>query len=504
MIAIFGVIFLAIFNFTSTLMAGPYIEGDLGGGKDLITYSTTFYGVGNAIGVPLGKPLAKRFGTVRIFVITLILLALFAWLCSISFNFPTLVMMRFFQGLITGPFYALCQNLMTAQIPEEKKRLSLAILITLFATIPALGAAWGGVIAYEYHWRWLFYPNIPLALLIAAYLWFCWRKTDLPQEEPHFNKVEYLFYALALFCLSISIITGQQLDWFRSNLFIVMLLVGIFSLIFAVLWNIYSPHPNLHLRLIKKGVFFFSLLTIAVLFSSYFGMIILLALWLKLYVNYTPLWIGLILGIMGIAGLFPTPLIKGRWGLSDCRIPLCLAILFLAISCFHTCEFNVQINLGRIAISRVIAGCGLALFLPPLFRLSFHTFTEEKSPHVMELFQTVRLLASTLGCAVYSTLWLRRRVFYHDRLGEKLTAFSAQTKTYLAKAKIIHLKGLAAMDQLEIYLDKQATALALDDCFYLMGWILTGLLVVYLLSFFVKVSHHFHPEKTNNNFSLNH
>ena len=246
--------------------------------------------------------------------------------------------------------------------------------------------------------------------------------------------------------------------------------------------------------MLKNIGFLFALVNLGFLFSAYFGMVILLSLWLHLYVNYTPIWIGLLLGIMALVGLFPKQLIENKFSRMDCRIPLVLAILFLAISSFYTMFFDVEINFGRIALSRLLAGIGLAFFLPPIFRLCFHSFPEEKLQNVLIPFQFVRSLAGGIGASLYTILWQRRQVFYHERLGSKLTVFSPQTQTFFAKAEQFNLRDNRAKEQLEVYLDRQATALALDDCFYLMGWIMVGLLILNLVSLLAK-KEKFFPEK---------
>jgi DHA2 family multidrug resistance protein len=215
-------------------------------------------------------------------------------------------------------------------------------------------------------------------------------------------------------------------------------------------------------------------------------MVILLALWLNLWANYTPEWIGLLIGTMAFAGLFPFFLIEKRFRLVDNRIYLILAIVLLAISCFHTMTFNVEVSFGQIAFSRILAGFGLALFLAPIFRLSFHSLPEDKMLHVLVLFQITRALSSGLGASIYATIWLRRQVFYHDRLGSQITAFSEQTKDFFTNAKQLHLQGEHANAQLDYYLQREATSLALDDCFYLMAWILIGLLLTFAFTFLLR------------------
>lgn len=484
--ALFSVFFFVVFSNTLPLMAGIYIISDLGGSNYISIYAVSFFSVGNALGVPLGIYFSKRVGTVRFLIICLVLFALFSLACAHAANFPLFIIFRLLSGIVSGPFFVLTFKLFGALTPPEKKLRFSSILLTMFVVVPTLGVTWGGWIAYYYHWRLVFYYDFPFILFLAFFIGYKLKGFDPPPKKISYDWVGYFFYFISILSISTVLIMGQELDWFRSPLINLLSVIGVLSGTFFVLWEIYSPEPLLDLKFLKKSVFVFALLNLALLFSVYFGMTILLSLWLHLYVNYTPVWIGFLIGIMAVAGLLPKPLLEHRLSEFDCRIPLALAILFLAISSFYTMFFNVDIDMGRIAISRFLAGFGLAFFLPPIFRLCFHSFPEEDTPQVLVFFQLVRGLASGLGAALYVILWQRRQVFYHERLGSKLTVFSEQTQHFFSKAQEFYLQGNRANAQLEVYLDRQSTALALDDCFYLMGWIMVGLLVINGLSLFLK------------------
>ncbi len=486
-IALFCVLFSAIFNYTLSIMAGPYIVGDLGGSNDIATYTVSFFALGNALGIPLGRPLILRIGAVRLLTIVLLLFAFFSLMCAVAPTYPFFNAARFMQGFVAGPIYALGFHLFSKLQPKEKKGLFTSISIMIFTVGPVIGACWGGVIAYAWKWRWAFYFNIPFLLYLA---WYLHRRLKGFEEnavkEAPFDGIGYLTFFLAIFSFGFIAIMGQELDWQRSSLIIAMEVISLASFIFFIFWELNHPDPILHLRLLKNPVLSFALFNLAILFSAYFGMIILLSLWLKLWVNYTPEWISLLLGVMALTGLFPMFLIDKRIARIDNRVFLALAILFLSISCFHTMIFNVEVDFERIATSRILAGFGLALFLAPIFRLCFFGVASESLLHVLGLFQVVRALSSGLGCAIYDTIWLRRQVFYHDRLGSNITAESAQTLEFFEKANAVGIHGDHANAQLEYYLQRESISLALDDCFYLMAWILLGLLITFLFTFFSK------------------
>ncbi len=487
-IALFFTLFSTIFNYTLSIMASPYIVADLGGSNDIATYTVSLFALGNALGIPLGRALLPRIGATRFLIIAMLFFTFFSWTCAIAPNYPFFNAARFMQGFVSGPFYALVFYFFSNLQPEEKKGLFTATSLMIFTVGPVIGACWGGWIAYELNWRIAFYFNIPLLLLLAGVLWYQLRdfKDPIPEQAQEFDGVGYFSYFLGIFCVGMAIITGQELDWQRSNLIIILEAIGIPSLLFFIVWELNHPDPLLDLKLLKNPILFFALFNLAVLFSAYFGMVILLSLWLKLWVNYTPDWIAALLSIMALTGLFPMFLIDKRIGRIDNRLFLAASIIFLIISCFHTMIFNVDIDFGRIATSRLLAGLGLALFLAPVFRLSIHAFPKEQMLHILSLFQVTRALSSGLGASVYDVIWQRRQVFFHDRLGSSLTSVDPETQQFFLAAKSIGLQGDHASAQLEYYLQRQATALALDDCFYLMAWILIGLLLTFLLTFLAK------------------
>lgn len=486
-IILYLILFFTVFNYSLALMSSVYITWDLGGSKDIAFYPVSFFGIGNALGIPLGLFLSHRQKTVKILCSILLLFAFLSFISCIATTFPILVITRFLQGVVAGPIYLLVNQLLDELVPSYQKNLSLRVTLTTVNIAPVLGACWGGWLAYNYEWRWIFFLNA-LILFFLAILTYLKLKNFRPIIiMSKFDAIGYIFYFIGVLCLSIVITMGQQLDWFRSPIINALLIIGIPSILFFILWTENHPYPILDFTLFKGLFFSTGIFYLLFIFSAYFGMVILLSNWLSLYINYNPDWVVALIGIMAIGAIFPPFLMRekfmNQW---DSRLMLGVALIFLAISSFHTSQFNVEINFDRIAASRFFAGVGLALFLPPVYRLCFYSHIKQKSAAIATVFQVIRTLASGVGLAIYHTIWVRRQVFYHDRLGSKLTSFSKQTQIFFNNAKQFGLEGKKTEAQLEVFLDRQSTALALDDCFYLMGWLAVGLLILLVFTYFRK------------------
>ncbi len=480
--ALYLCIFLAVFNFTSAIMGGSYIVGELGGSSDISSYNVTFFGLGNASSFILASSLSKRFGSIKTLITFLCFLLVTLLTSGSSPTFFIFVLVHFLSGFASGVFFPLSLEILSHKLTAEGQKVSFAFLALLTSLTPVIGACLGGWMAYDYNWRWVFYLQIPLIIFCIITLS---KEKDPPltPQEP-FDKIGYFFYLLTIGSFVTAICLGQQLDWFRSPLINTLLAFSAVSFGFFCIWEWRQKNPFLNLHFFKIPAFTLSLFLMGTLFAAYFGMIILLSLWLRLDANYTPIWISVLLLTMVFAGgiLF---LFMIKWSSKmPPYIPILFSILAFALSCFYSATFNVDVDFFRLAIARILAGFGLAFFFFPLLSICLNSIPKEKQSEASSIFQTCRLLCASLGVSLYTTIWYRRQIFYHDRLGSTLTLDQETTKKFFLEAKTYGIEGSSANELLEQALQKQATALALADCFYFMGWVMIsilGILSIYLL-----------------------
>lgn len=512
----------AMFKLTLPLMAGIYIVSDLGGSAYLSPYGVSFFCIGTVLGVPLGNASITRLSAIQIYVVCLACMGILTCGCAASTNYLSFIVFRFLDGLATGPLFMVIPNtLIPFVIAQNKQPISrqmshasitpaiyskffdyrrftgegfrqelnnkhfiLAIILTCFSSAPMIGACWGDWIAFYYHWRILFIVNAPICLFLIFYVGHGLRESHQPSDPAvRFDKTGYLYFFIGMLFIGSALIVGQEFDWFRSYWLSFFIISGAISCILFFVHCLSATEPIVDFRLFKNTYFFLGILTLGILFSIYFGFVILLSLWLKLYVNYTADWIVLLTCLLILGAWIPLFLHYQKY---DPRFPLVLALILLIASCFYSSYFNVDINFGRIALTRVPAGLAIPIFLPPLFRLTVYCCPREKQTESIAVFHMARLLGAGLGAGLFITLWQRRQVFYNQRLGSRLTEFSEITQQFFVRAQQFHLTEKQTVAQLQVFLDRQATALALDDCFYFMGWLILILLASWATTFFLR------------------
>ncbi len=479
-----------------TLMAGPYIVSELGGSMQIAIYAFAAFGVGNGIGIPLGRILIGKIHGWKLIIWGLFFFGVTSISSATAETYPTFLISRLMEGIVSGTFYQVILQIEINFFRKKHEKVFNRLSANLFITAAVAGVCLGGWTAYVYEWRDLFYYQGLGAFLLSFFLWIQFHtlsEVDLQPLDTPVNTVSFFFYAIGILCISFVLVTGQQFDWFRSPLINTLLIIGIPCFLFCILYDTYHERPLFSFKLFRKTLFSFLIFFV----FMFFAVVTLLSLWLTLYANYTPIWLSVIFGAMLFSAVCFI-LFERKFPRLDPRFFVGLAIVFFGFSCFYTTIFNIEIDLGRLSISRVFAGFGLTLFLPPMLQISRALHKNlEREAHLM--FHTVRVLGSAIGAGFYQIVWQRREVFFHSRMGELLTNFSTLTQEYFFKAKRInpHIHNLLANAELDVLLETKAFALALDDVFYLLGYVMVLLFILLLLSFRLKPVGKLIPHETS-------
>lgn len=93
---------MTVLDSTIANVALPTIAGNLGVASSQGTWVITFFGVANAIAIPLTGWLARRMGEVRLYFWSTFLFVVASFLCGISSSLGMLIICRILQGAAAG------------------------------------------------------------------------------------------------------------------------------------------------------------------------------------------------------------------------------------------------------------------------------------------------------------------------------------------------------------------------------------------------------------------
>jgi EmrB/QacA subfamily drug resistance transporter len=200
-------------NMDSTVIttALPAIADDLGVDPISLKLALTAYLLSLAVFIPISGWMADRFGARTIFRAAMIVFTLGSAACGFAQGLHDLVLYRIIQGLGGAMMVPVGRLVILRTIPKHELVRALAWLIVPALLGPMLGPPLGGFITTFFHWRWIFWINIPIGLLglLLATLYF---ENIREPKMPPLDKLGFVLSGIGLSGLAFGLTTfGQNL-----------------------------------------------------------------------------------------------------------------------------------------------------------------------------------------------------------------------------------------------------------------------------------------------------
>ncbi len=130
-----------------------------------LNLTITMFLLSAAVFLPVSGWVADKFGAKRIFIISMVLFAVSSAACGFAENLTQLVIARIFQGM-AGAMMAPVGRLVLLRTTPKSELVGAMSVMTMPALLgPVVGPVIGGAIVTFADWRWIFFLNIPIAII---------------------------------------------------------------------------------------------------------------------------------------------------------------------------------------------------------------------------------------------------------------------------------------------------------------------------------------------------
>lgn len=430
---------MQVLDTTIANVAVPTVAGNLGASASQGTWVITSYSVANAVILPVSGWLSKRFGEVRLFLISTALFSLMSFFCGVASDLTSLIVFRVLQGTAGGPMMPLAQSLLLNAYPRKRRNMAIALWSMTVSVAPVFGPMLGGYISDNHHWGWIFLINIPIGILVLVLVWRLLGQRETPVARVPFNVVGFSLLAIGVGSFQMMLDLGKELDWFNSSAIVALAVAAMVGICLLVVWELNSPSPLVDFRLFSSRNFSIGVLCISLGMMIYLGTVVLLPLLLQTRFGYTATLAGIVSSPIGIFPIFLAPLI-GRYAHKvDLRLFISFSFLIFAFCMYLRAGFSPGIDLRFVIVPQILQGIALALFFTPLTALSFAGLHSSQMANAAGLFNCIRTLFGAIGASVATTLWERREAWHHVRLSGYITPYNPMASDFLEQLRHIGL-----------------------------------------------------------------
>jgi EmrB/QacA subfamily drug resistance transporter len=244
---------LSALDQTIVSTALPTIVGDLGGAGH-VSWVVTSYMLAETVSTVLAGKFGDLFGRKRVFQAGVLVFIIGSFFCGLAGNMETLIGFRALQGLGGGALTVTSTALIADVIPLRLRGQYQGALGAVFGVTTVIGPLLGGVFTDDLSWRWVFYVNVPIAVIVIALA-----ARTIPQvrgsRKPKIDYLGCLFVALGATGLTLATSWGGTQYAWGSATIIGLFAASVVALGLFVFVELRAAEPILPMWLFRSRVF---------------------------------------------------------------------------------------------------------------------------------------------------------------------------------------------------------------------------------------------------------
>ena len=265
------------------------IQVGLGASLESLEWTVNAYNLSFAVLLLTGTALGDRFGRRRMFCYGIGLFAGGSVACGLATSVGWLIAARALQGAGAALVVPLAMALLAAAFPREERGRALGLFSGVTGVALIAGPVVGGAIAQGLAWQWIFWINLPIAVLVIP---LATRRIDesfgplTPLDIPGIALVTCAALGLAW-----GLMRGNSAGW--SSLEVAATLgAGLLLAAAFVGWELRTREPMLPMRFFRSDAFASGIASSFFLYASMYGVLFFLPQFLQTAQGHGPFGAG--------------------------------------------------------------------------------------------------------------------------------------------------------------------------------------------------------------------
>jgi MFS transporter, DHA2 family, multidrug resistance protein len=454
------------------------IRGAVGAGFDEGAWITTAQTVAQMFVTLLAVWMGAAYGARRVLIWTSLLFAIVSLLTPFCETLPTFLAMQFLGGVASGFFIPLTLSFVLLNMPPKYWAFGIAVYALNLELSLNISASLEGWYTEHHSWRWIFWQNVPLALIMTLCLHRGIANKPITTKPPS-DIYALLAGGTGLALIYAALDQGNRLDWLNSGLVCALLVGGAVLLVAFFVHEARTPNPLINLKVVFGSPMPSQFLLIAFLRLTVFATSYLIPLYLGAVRGYRDLEVGDTLIWIAMPQLIFCPLAALMLRRSDPRLVAAIGFIFISVACLMV-AYNLTPIWGSTQFlpSALLQALGQSFALSGVIFFGILHLQLKNALTFGAVLQTARLMGGEVGSAFITTLTRIREQVASNLIGQHLQSGDTRVLQRLgaygsATTHSIDVAGAAHRGQLVLgnVVRAAATTQSVMDGFVAVGFL---------------------------------
>jgi EmrB/QacA subfamily drug resistance transporter len=469
---------MAFIDSTVVNVALPALQSSFGAGVVGVQWVVEAYGLTLSALILVGGSMGDLFGRRRMFLLGVAVFTLASIACGIAMSLGQLIAARAVQGIGAAFLVPGSLALISSSFGEQERGRAIGTWSGSTAITMAIGPVLGGWLIEHLSWRWAFFLNVPLAVVVVVVSF--WRVPE--SRSSHRGRIDWLgalAATLSLTGLVFGFIESTRLGWIHP-LVVASLLLGVVGAAMFVGLERREASPMVPPELFQSRAFSGANLLTFFLYSAVGIFFFLLPLNLIQVQGYSATAAG-----AAILPLILLMFLLSRWsgGLVvryGARVPLTVGPIIVALG---SVLFSIPSIGGSYWVTFfpavMVLGFGMAVSVAPLTTVVMESVDEDRVGTASGINNAVARVAGLLAVAVLGIVMVAA---FGSQLNRRLNSVQVpaevRTELQLNQSRLAALKPPAELERATASAIESSILSSFVSTFRLVMWLCAGLALV--------------------------
>jgi EmrB/QacA subfamily drug resistance transporter len=361
-----GAMAMAVFvignDFTALSVALPAIEKDLSADVTTVQWVITGYALVFGVLIVTGGRLADMFGRRHAFLMGSAIFAGFSVIGGFATHAWMLLLARGLMGVGGAMMWPAILGMSFALVPKGRESLAGALVLGSAGFSNAVGPLLGGALTDYASWRWIFFLNLPVAVIAAVVTWLVVPHVEINADKERIDYKGILTLSIGLFALLLALDMGTDLGWSHPFILGLFLLAVVALLVFWRVERRVGENALVPRHVLANRTFFAASIATLSMSALFFGALLYLPQFFTKHLGYSAVGAGA--GLLPMMALFAlTSFVSGNlYTRLGAKLILSIGALCLAGGMYLLSWVNVSPTYEAMIPGMVVLGIGIGLF----------------------------------------------------------------------------------------------------------------------------------------------